>query len=238
MDCEKKTTNTVSDKLEIQFERRSSAASANVWLIQKGISYLNSADNIAEVSYQYVKELLTRNEASDTIVQLIRSTSRADITSQWNLLYILGDIADKQPAKWLVGYSVEPLPKRGQSCEGPRDGELLLRTMAIESLAKIAKRNPDVSEDILKIISIHPEREVLIEAVKEGIGLGLKEKIHELLPKEDHWMLDIRKARAEEIYAESERDDKEKNFNPPKFISEYNTPSTKCGCEKGGTKNG
>lgn len=239
MDCQPSSDNSVSDKLEIQFERRSSVASANAWLIQKGINYLNSADKEAEVSYKYVIELLTRNEASDTIVQLIRTVSQVDVTARWSLLYLLGDIGDRQPAKWLAQFSVEPLPKRGEGCEGPRDGELLLRTMAIESLKKIAVRNSETSEYVLKVISEHPDRAVLIEAVKAAVELGLKQKVYEILPKEDHWMLDIRKVRAEEIHADPERaDTKERNFTPPKMISEYTSPSTKCGCKKGGTHNG
>lgn len=239
MDCQKKLSDSVSDRLEILDERRSSDLSANAWLVQQGIRYLHSADKEGKFAYKHVIELLTRNEAADSIVQLIRTSSQADVPVRWSLLYLLGDIADKKAANWLVQFAVEPLPARGEGCEGPRDLELLLRTMAIESLKKIAVRHPGTSEHLLKIISAHPDRAVLIEAVKAAVELGLKERVAEFLPKEDHWIFDIRKARVEEIHADPERaDTNERGFTPPKMITDFTSPSIKCECKKGGSHHG
>ena len=82
---------------------------------------------------------------------------------------------------------------------------------------------------LLKIVSERPARPILIEAVKVASELGLKEKVLELLPNEDHWILDIRRARTEEVFAEPERQDgKERGFTPPKTGALYTAPSTVC----------
>lgn len=236
MECQ---PNSANDKLELLNERRSSTNTANAWLVQQAIIYLNSSDREAEISYKHTIELLVKSQAIDSIIQMIRTTSKTDVTLQWSLLYLLGDIRDKTAAKWLSQYTIEQLPARGQSCEGPRDGELLLRTMALESLKKIAMHNAEVSELILEIISQHPDRELLIEAVKAAVELGLKEKVVEILPREEHWIIDIRKAKIEELQADSEKvDTKEVGYTPPKRIADYNAPSTKCACTKGGPNHG
>jgi len=56
----------------------------------------------------------------------------------------------------------------------------------------------------------------LIEAVKAAKDLGLKDKLLEILPTDDHWILDIRQARIEEISVDPERkDSNERGFTPP-----------------------
>jgi hypothetical protein len=238
MDCQNSSSISVSDKLEVVNEPHSSNNSANEWLIKKAIYYLNSIDKESEIAYKNVIELLTKNEATSTIIQQVRSTT-SDKTLQWSLIYLLGDIMDKEACKWLSRYAVEPLPERGEGCEGPRDSEALLRTMAVHSLTKISSRYPETAEHLLKIISSHPDREILVEAVKGAVELGLKQKVVEILPKEDHWMIDIRKARIEEVHADPERaNTKEVGFIPPKDKSEYTSPVINCSCTKGGTHHG
>ena len=239
MGCNCNSSDTGRDKLELQKYGRSSAATANAWLIRQAIIYLNSSDKQAEQSYKHTIELLLKNEAANSVVQLIRTTPKTDVTLKWSLLYILGDLQSDTSAKWLAQYSLEPLPERGQSCEGPRDGELLLRTMAVESLKKIVRSDAATSDYIVRIIADRPDRAVLIEAVKAAIELGLKEKILDVLPREDHWMTDISKAKREELHADSGRNDtKEIGYTPPKKIADYTTPSIKCACTKGGLNHG
>jgi hypothetical protein len=239
MGCDCQTSNKGTDKLELQDGQRLANTTADAWLIKQAVMYLNSGDQLADRSYRQVIELLLKQEAANTVVQLVRVTPKTDVTLKWSLLYILGDLQQESSAKWLASYVVEPLPERGQGCEGPRDGELLLRTMAVQSLLKIALRNPAVSEMMLKIISGRPDRAVLIEAIKAAIELGLRDKITDLLPEEDRWMINIRKARIEEFRADPGRTDtKEIGYKPPKRIVDYTTPSIKCACTKGGINHG
>lgn len=239
MDCQNNSSTRGSDQLEVYIEPRSSNNSPNEWLISKAVYYLNSTDQDAEVSYRNVIELLMKNEAANTIIQQVRSETKSDKLLQWSLIYLLGDVVNRESGKWLATYAVERLPERGIGCESPRDSVVLLRTMAIQSLIKIGRRYPEVSEHVLHIISKHPDPEILIEAVKGAVELGLKEKIRELLPQEDHWMIDIRKARIEEVHADPEMvNTKEVGFVPPKDKEQYSSPVIACSCIKGGTHHG
>ena len=239
MGCNCTTPDGVRDKLELQRSRSFIEYTPDAWLVQQAVIQLNSSGKQAEQLYARIIELLIKNESGDLIIQLIRTTPNTDVTLKWSLLYILGDVKSTTSVKWMTQYTLEPLPVRGQSCEGPRDGELLLRTMAIESIKKIALQYPDTSESILRIIAARPDKALLIEAVKAAIELGLKEKLYEILPKEDLWTLDIRKARIEEFHAESGKTDtKEIGYIPPRKMADYTTPSIKCACTTGGINHG
>jgi hypothetical protein len=237
--CQENPANSNTDMLRVRDERYSFTTSAHTWLVHHAVRCLNSTNQEDEAVYKYVLELLSRNESSTEIIQLVRSVPEADSMLRWNLLYLLGDIGDKKAAKWLAEFIVRPLPERGEGCEGPRDIELLLRTMAIESLQKIAKRHSEVSDLFLDITSQNPDRGILIEAVKAAMELGLRDKLVQQLSKDHHWMLELRKARVEEMHAVSERtDSKERDFIPPKSFSEFSSPTINCECRKGGSYHG
>jgi hypothetical protein len=241
MDCQNNSSARGSDKdqLEVYIEPRSSNRSSNEWLINKAVYYLNSADQDAEIRYNNVAELLIKNESAGAIVQQIRSDAKSDKMLQWSLIYLLGDVVNLESAKWLASYAVDRLPERGEGCESPRDSIVLLRTVAIQSLVKISRRYEEAMEHVLQIIKMHPDPEVLIEAVKGAVELGFKDKVRELLPHEEHWMIDIRKVKTEEVHADPERvDTKEIGFIPPKDKEQYSSPVISCKCTKGGTNHG
>lgn len=222
--------------MHVEEARRHFDHSTTAWLIGEGVRHLHSADKGGEVSYQRVVELLgNRKDLNDTVSHLAKATDRSDVSLRWSLLHLLGDAGNEAAASLLASVAVAPLPveneKRG--CEGPRDGEILVRTMAVEALHAIAKRYPAASEHLLRIVEKAPDRAILIEAAKAASDLGLKEKVRERLPKEQHWILDIRRARIEEIAADPEREDlKERGFTPPKLGSGRTTPHLTCCCPK------
>jgi hypothetical protein len=154
-----------------------------------------------------------------------------DTTLRWNLLYVLGDVGDENATDFLVGAALKPLPEKkgGEGCESDQDMEMLVSTGAVHALHRVATRHPQAADHVLKIISERPAQPILIEAVKVAAELGLRERVQELLPKEDHWILGIRRARPQEFFAEAEREDgKERGFTPPKSGSLYTAPSVVC----------
>ena len=105
--------------------------------------------------------------------------------------------------------AVKPLPevKEAIGGESGRDMEMLVSTGAVHALHRVASRHPEAAEALLKVVSERPARPILVEAVKVAGELGLREKVQHVLPKEDHWMLDIRRTRAQELFADPERED-------------------------------
>ena len=222
-----------SDSLEVNAISRPFDVSATAWLVGQGVRYLNAADKEGELAYLRVVEVLRRcsKDLLETVIALFRQAKSGDAPLRWSLLYILGDAGDGGAADFLIHIALQRLPEANpdQGCEGARDAEMLVCTMAVHALHRVAGRHPEISEALLKIVSGRPARPILIEAIKVANELGLKEKVRELLPKEDHWILDIRRARTEELFAEPEREDgKERGFTPPQKGSLYTAPKTEC----------
>jgi len=117
--------------------------SSTAWLVGQGVRLLQSVDEQGKGSFRYVIELLSgREDAVGTIIQMARpkGNSSNDIPLRWNLLYLLGQVGNKNAVEFLVSTSVERLPEERQrgGCEGPNDGEMLVRTMAVEALKQIS----------------------------------------------------------------------------------------------------
>ncbi len=207
--------------------------SATSWLVGEGIRHLHAADKEGELAYARVIELLREcKDAVETTAQLAQRVPADDVGLRWSLLQLRGDVGQPQAADFLVGAALARLPEHDpqQGCEGPRDGAVLLGTMAVEALQRVASRHEEIAELLLKVVAARPAQPILIEAIKAAADLGLRERLPDLLPKDDHWMLDIRRARIEEIAAEVEREDgRERGFTPPRGREAHTSPGT-CGC--------
>jgi hypothetical protein len=207
--------------------------SATAWLLSQAVRFLNTADKEGELAYTRVVEVLRRctDDLLETVKALFRQIKSGDTTLRWNLLYVLGDAGDAGAADFLVQAALKQLPeaKEDAGCESDRDMEMLVCTMAVHALRKVAGHYPDVSRSVLNVVSAKPARPILIEAVKVASQLGLKDHVREILPKEEHWILDIRQARAEEFFADPERQDgKERGFTPPRSGILNTAPSIAC----------
>ena len=233
MSCECGSSGGTADNLAVNGASRPFDSSATAWLLGQGVRYLNTADKEGEFAYPRVVEVLQRctPDLTQTVMELFRQTKAGDAALRWNVLYVLGDGGRADAADFLVRTALEPLPEAlpDQGCEGARDIEMLVRTMAVHALQKIAHRHPETAEAVLKVVSERPARPILIEAVKVARQVGLDEKARHMLPQDDHWILDIRKARTEEVFAEPEREDgKERGFTPPKSGSLQTAPRGEC----------
>jgi len=233
MSHEKQTSRGGGDRLEVDAGNRPFDISATAWLVGQGVRHLNTADKEGELAYARVVELLRRysEDLLETVTGLFRQAKSGDTPLRWSLLYVLADAGDEGATDFLVRTALEQLPEANadQGCEGSRDAEMLVCTMAVHALQRVARRHPKVSDQLLTIVSAKPARPILIEAVKVANELGLEDKVRDLLPKEDHWILDIRQARTEELFAEPEREDgKERGFTPPKTGLQYTAPQIAC----------
>ncbi len=207
--------------------------SATAWLVGEGVRHLHTADKEGELAYARVVELLRDyKDAVETVTQLAQRIPADDVGLRWSLLHLLGDVGHPQAADFLVGVALARLPDHDpqQGCEGPRDGAVLLATMAVEALQRVATRHKEIAELMLKVVSARPAQPILIEAIKAAADLGLRDRLADLLPKDDLWMLEIRRARIEEFDAEVGREDgRERGFTPPKGREAHTAPGA-CGC--------
>ncbi len=240
--CENETARGSGDNLEVNLSNHLFDSSATAWVVGQCVRYLNAADKESELAYQRMVMVLRRygNDPVETVTGLFRQARSGDASLRWSLLYVLGDAGNADTANFLVHTALGPLPEanRDEGCEGARDMETLVATMAIHALYKLTGRHPEVAEALLKIVAHRPAQPILIEAVKVANALGRTEKLRELLPKEDQWMLELRRARIEELFADSERDDgKERGLSPPKAGALYTAPQTGS-CNQRGAQHG
>ncbi len=221
-----------SDRTEGSGGRRYFDESAVAWLVGEAVRHLHGEGKEAELYYQRAIELLRgQKDAADAIVRLAQQVDRDDTGVRWSLLHVLGDIGHAHAAGFLVESALARLPEHDpkQGCESPRDSHVLVATMAVEALQRVATANREVADAVLKVVSAQPERSILIEAVKAAVALGQRDRLHELLPKDDHWMIDLRRARVEEVHAEPEREDgKERGFTPPRGRELQTGPQISC----------
>ena len=233
MACEDQTSGSGGDCLEIDGQVSPFENSSNAWLVGQAVRYLNTAGKGGELGYRRTVELLQRDskEVLGTVTELFQQLKSGDAPLRWSLLYVLGDTGDNSSAEFLTHRALKqlPEPREDEGCEGSRDTEMLISTMAVHAIQKVAERYPEVSEYLLKIVSERPSRPILIEAVKVASDLGLRDQVQELLPEDERWILDIRRARTEELYAEPEREDGlERGFTPPRSGEHYTAPQVKC----------
>jgi hypothetical protein len=223
----------MADSLELIVPEPSILRTPTLWLVYQAFELLNTEGKAAEVAYRQVAELLRgRDDAVDALFGVLRSAPTEDVGQRWCALYVVGDVGDKSAAKRLARVVLESLPKpcrEEDGCEGPRDSELLIRTMAVEALQSVAERHEKAGELVLELITERPARPVLIELVKAARALKLTAKAGELLRKKDKWMLDIAIQPAEEVMAQPERgDDTVLGYTPPSMKSVRDAPAADC----------
>lgn len=233
MSCENRPSNGGGDSLEGNAGGRPFDSSSTAWLVGQCVRYLNTCDKEGELAYLRLVDVLRgcSKDLLETVIALFRNAQSGDAPLRWNLLYVLGDAGNAEVADFLVRTALERLPEANsdQGCEGTRAMEMLVCTMAVHAIGHVAARHRDAADALMKVISARPAQPILIEAVKVAAGLGLGEKARELLPKEYHWIFDIRRARTEEVFADPERQDgKERGFTPPKSGALYTAPQTAC----------
>jgi hypothetical protein len=204
-----------------------------LWLIGQAFELLNAASEAAAVACAHVVQLLKcRDDALDTLTKVLRSSPAEDIGLRWNALYLVGEIGDRSAADLLYRVAVEDIPKSCEdvkACESPRDGEVLVRTMAVEALQRVAERDPEAGETMLAVVAAQPTPPVLIEAVKAARALQLGDKAAKRLRKEQQWMLDIKIQRVQEVMAKPERaDDAAVGFTPPGVRTARLAPAADC----------
>jgi hypothetical protein len=205
------------------------------WLIQQSVATVHQGDEGAAVRRRLDELLHSRADLVDETRVMFGRLGRNDPMLRWTVLYALSEVLDERAAEFLAGVALSPLPDDDpRACETVRDSEVLVHTMAIEALRRIASRVPDVSKYLLQIVSAQPAQPLLVEAVKACRSLGLADAVKSRLAGESYWMLDLRQAAPTELAVKVERRDDRKAMPsaPRKPFGTSKPKIGRCSCEE------
>lgn len=208
------------------------------WLVGQGIRHLNACDADGQHGLQRVIELLrSSGSASATIGQALHDSPQDDHSLRWSLLYLLAQVDEARAAEVFFRAAVERVPsaeRYARGCETPRDGEVLVRTMAVAGLAGRAAQDKDAVQLLFKLLDAQPERALRVEVFKALLAVDAHhaERIRAQLPQDLLFALDLKQVRAEVLAVEHEpvtRSDATRRG--PELGSKRRAPkSTRCDC--------
>ena len=226
----------MSDVLSIEAPSRTPDAS---WLLQSAVSLLHSPDESAPAHLAEVVRHLTSNpdEVMNEIVAVFDRTPRNVYPMRWSLLNVVGLLRYPPAAKWLAEVAIEPIPVVHKSdvdgCETPTDSEQLMRVMAVESIAELGEREPELVLDLLvEVIRQQPDTAVRAAA---WMALGplapdARPAVADVLNGDQRFILEMKRIHFTELSADPDLDVMvSKNPNKhPKLDDDRTTPSGPC----------
>ena len=118
---------------------------------------------------------------------------------RWGVVYLASKIGSPGTAEWLTRVALEELPDPKHSehgCEGPRDGEVLVRIMAAEGIGLLADSEGSevISDALTTIITGQADPAVRSAAVVQLLRLdpAAAPRIRKILPKQHKQFADVK----------------------------------------------
>jgi len=209
------------------------------WLIAQGIRHLHSVDDAGMQEYRHAVQLLKTRDGAPKLVEIaLREADPHDIPLRWALLYLLADLEHPSADEVFMraaSQAIPDAPRGDQGCTTIRDGEILVRTMAIAGLARVPDTDANVEKALFTLLRKLEEPALRVEIVKALVKLNPKngEVIREILPEDQRFMLYLRCADKKELSVKSDRQDgKDKLARAPLFDQPRTTPHATCHCEE------
>jgi hypothetical protein len=175
-------------------------------LLLEAVQRMNGVGEDAESNYQRALTALreTGREAIDALGQEFAELSEDQYVNRWSVVQLLTDLQDPSALDVLDKIISSPMPKeRSPDPHSSTAGrELVVRTTAVEAVARLAARGSVEARDALLKYARHSVRSVKIAAVLSYLEQGGTRARRELLRrmlKADHWMLDIRRMHPREL---------------------------------------
>lgn len=176
---------------------------AEAWLVGEALTRLHGEESEARGGYARATELLAKIGAAEAFAHVFASAPREDVSLRWSLLYILADTGEMRAADLFARAAIEPIrvERDPLACESAYDGEVLVRTMAIEGLGRLAQRDAGLIGHLYKVIESQPDCALRIEAVKAVLAAAPAEaeRLRHVLPQELHFALELKRVRAQTL---------------------------------------
>lgn len=178
-------------------------------LVADALSRLHADDDSGRRAYGRAVGLLRERtpEVVETVARAEEAAPPGSYPLRWALYYLLADLQDVRAIPQLVRAATREIPRgefAEESCERPEDGEVLVSVMAVESLERLAgvDRRRSV-EALLHVVEAQPHVAIRRAAAHAVLSAepDARERVRALLPEEQRFLLDRRRARVEELTA-------------------------------------
>jgi len=222
-----KGTKEVSDKLSIDtkphpFSFKKNPKDPINELIIEAVNRMGGVGENAETEYQAIlKKLLTVSEkAIPIIIDEYNTLPETNYLDRWSLIQLLAEIEHESTLKFLDKVIVTPLPperSKKPSEFSTKAEELIIRTTAIEALKRLAIKKHD---EAVKLLLKHTKHEVFsikraaIQGYLEVDDNDPRKELLRILPKKDHYILDIKRVDVKEV----QQPEPEKDLKQPEYI--------------------
>ena len=169
--------------------------------IVEAISRMGGAGPRAEEEYQQSIQGLRAlaEKVVPVIVDEYKVLSETHYLDRWSLVQLLGELEHPSALPALDEIVGSPLPDEKSKVVheySTRAKELMIRTTAIEAIKRIAGQKDEKAKELLLKQTQHTEfsvRRAAIQSYLEVGGSDAGEKLGEMLPDEDRWLLQIRR---------------------------------------------
>jgi len=175
-------------------------------LLLEAVQRMNGFGEDAESNYQQALAALreTGREAIDALGREFADLREDQYVNRWAVIQLLTDLQDPRALDILDKIISTPMPtERSPDPHSSTAGrELVVRTTAVEAIARLAAHGSVEARDALLKHARHSVRSVKIAAVlaylEQGGPRARKELVTRML-KADHWILDIRRMHPREL---------------------------------------
>jgi hypothetical protein len=188
----------------VLFERVKSRALAAV--LREAVQRMNESGDEAEARYQQALAAVRQagSDAIDAVVGEFRATDDGDVVNRWALVQLLSDLQDPRSIDVLGRIVGLPLPEdRSPDPHGSVAArELVVRTTAVEGIARLAAAGSTAAQDALLENVSHPVRSVRIAAILACVEQGgekARQELQSRVAESERWLLDIRRVHPREI---------------------------------------
>lgn len=188
----------------VLFERVKPSSLAKV--LRDAVDRMNGSGDDAEMRYQQALAALREadGDAIDALSQELAASDEGNYVNRWVLVQLLSDLQDPRALRVLHRVVGSPLPEnRSLDPHGSAAArELVVRTAAVEGIARLAGSGSTEARDALFGYLSHPVRSIRIAAVLACVEQGgdrARKEVRRRLPKSDQWMLDIRRVHPREV---------------------------------------
>jgi len=188
-----------ADQIAIRSQDRKEPTGRYADLIRQGIEQATRGDS-EETLAETCQTLSENPESTLEAAGEWWSWAAANPDLRWAVIYVLSLQPPRSSIQFFLRKALDPIPERDREvanvCETTRDGEVLVRIMATEALARCVgvEDTAEVVEALLQVVQGQAEPAVQAEAVVQLLDVdeSRADGLRKLLPKEQRHFVELR----------------------------------------------